>query len=101
MTGEPLRQKVLVTNPNGFHMRPAAAFAATAKQFQSDVRVIKDELNVDGKSVLELMCLVALPGAELEIEVTGADATAALRALIDSFNAPPDDPGNGQPPSTN
>lgn len=91
----PLRQKVIITNPNGFHMRPAAAFAAIAKQFQSDVRVIKDELRVDGKSVLELMCLVALPGSELEIEVSGADASNALPALVDCMNTLPDDPTNG------
>jgi phosphocarrier protein HPr len=89
MTGPTLQQKVLVTNPQGFHMRPAAAFAGLAKKFHSDVRVIKDDQRVDGKSVLELMCLAAMPGSELTIEVSGDDAPDALTALVEIVNAPP------------
>jgi len=92
MTGEPLHKKVLITNPQGFHMRPAAAFATRAKQFPGDVHVVKDDQRVDGKSVLELLCLAALPGSELTIEVSGPDAGPALDALVEIVNTPAEEP---------
>jgi phosphotransferase system HPr (HPr) family protein len=74
---------VIVTNPNGFHLRPMAAFAETALPFQSQVTVAKGDLRVDGKSPLQLMGLAAEQGQQLLIEVSGPDAPAALDALMD------------------
>src|SRR6266542_1795783 len=84
MTGPTLRKQVVITNPQGLHMRPATAFALLAGKFQSDVRVFNEDRCANGKSVLELFTLVALPGAELTIEVSGPDAGA------------PDDSGRGR-----
>jgi phosphotransferase system HPr (HPr) family protein len=97
MSGPTLQRKVLITNPQGLHMRPAAAFAMVARKFQSEVCVIKDDQRVNGKSPLELLLLVALPGSELTIEVTGADASDALRELVEVVNLRPDDPDLSSP----
>jgi phosphotransferase system HPr (HPr) family protein len=86
MTGPTLQQKVLITNPQGLHMRPAAAFANAARKYQSEVFVCKDDQRVNGKSPLELLLLVALPGTEVTIEVIGSDASDALRELIEVVN---------------
>jgi phosphotransferase system HPr (HPr) family protein len=82
MNGEPLRHKVVITNPQGFHMRPLTAFVELARKFQSDVFVCKDSQRSDGKSPLELMTLGAEQGTELILEVSGSDAPAALEALV-------------------
>jgi phosphocarrier protein HPr len=86
-----LEKKVLITNPMGFHMRPAAMFASVARKFQSDVALKKDSLRVNGKSVLDMMILAAEQGTELIIEVRGPDADQALTALIDVMNTIPSD----------
>jgi phosphocarrier protein len=52
-----------------------------ARQFQSDVIVRRDDRSVNGKSQLDLMLLAAEPGAQLLLEVSGDDASAALAAL--------------------
>ncbi|HXG09762.1 MAG TPA: HPr family phosphocarrier protein [Gemmataceae bacterium] len=83
MKGESVRRKVVITNPQGFHLRPLAAFAETALRFQSRVSVIKDGVGVDGKSPVALMGLGAAPGTELVLEATGPDAAAALDALLE------------------
>jgi phosphotransferase system HPr (HPr) family protein len=88
MNGESLRRTVTITNPQGFHMRPAAAFAKTASTFQSNVTLHKDELTINGKSLLELFLLVALPGTEVVLEVSGPDAGQALEALARILAAP-------------
>jgi phosphotransferase system HPr (HPr) family protein len=79
----PIRKTVVVANPHGLHMRPAAAFANKAKQFSCRVTVWNGPNKADGKSSLDLILLVALPGAELTLEVDGADACAAAEALAD------------------
>jgi phosphotransferase system HPr (HPr) family protein len=88
MNGETLQHKVRITNAQGLHMRPAAAFVETARRFQSSVFVSKDDKRVDGKnSPLELLFLGALPGSELLLEVSGDDARTALDALLAVFAA--------------
>jgi phosphotransferase system HPr (HPr) family protein len=97
MNGETLQHKMVVINPEGFHMRPATAFAELAKKFVSDVAILKEDKAVNGKSPLSLLSLVALPGTELVLEVSGADAREALEALVKLLTdwpvvAPPEPP---------
>jgi phosphotransferase system HPr (HPr) family protein len=89
MNGEPLRSKVTITNPQGFHMRPMSAFVQLAGKFQSIVHVIKsDGQRIDGKSMLGLLGLAAEQGTELVLEVSGPDEQAALEALTELIVRP-------------
>jgi phosphotransferase system HPr (HPr) family protein len=83
MNGDPLHHKVVISNPDGLHLRPISAFAELAKRFQSQVTVHKDGKAFDGKSPLDLMLLGAAQGTELEIEVAGPDAPDALQRLLE------------------
>jgi phosphotransferase system HPr (HPr) family protein len=84
MNGQTVQRKVVIVNPEGLHVRPAAAFVERARQFQSTIQVRKDDKCVDGKrSPLELFLLVAEQGSELTVEATGPDAVEALRAVVD------------------
>ena len=56
-------------------------------KFAADVKIAKDGLAVDAKSVLELLMLAAECGSELVVEADGLDAEGAvdaLRELIES-----------------
>ncbi|MFL5243417.1 MAG: HPr family phosphocarrier protein [Gemmataceae bacterium] len=83
MSGDTVEHKLIVTNPQGFHLRPMAAFAEVANRFQSTINVSKEDKQVNGKSPLELMFLAAEQGSELMIQATGPDAADALKALVD------------------
>jgi phosphotransferase system HPr (HPr) family protein len=101
MNGESLLRTVTIKDPQGLHMRPAAAFAKLARQFQSTVTLRFEDRAVNGKSQLDLMLLAAEPGAALVLEVTGDDAPAALAALadlIETVAAEADGEGPGGPP---
>jgi phosphocarrier protein HPr len=81
---QPLRRKVRITNPQGFHMRPMRAFVELAMKFRSEISVQRDEAEpLDGKSMMSLMLLVAEPGTELTVEAEGPDALDAVAALAD------------------
>lgn len=94
MHGQILKRQVKIADPLGFHMRPAAAFAQCAQQFQCSISVLKEELRVNGKSPLELMLLAAEQGTVLFLEADGADAGAALEALAEIIESPglPEEP---------
>ena len=91
MNGAPLQQKVVITNPQGFHMRPMAAFAQLAARYQSSVKVSREGQTVNGKSILDLMLLAAAQGTELTLEVAGDDAQEALDALVALLKSPPEE----------
>jgi len=74
-------KKVVIPNKLGIHARPATLFAETASRFQSEVTVEKDGMEVNGKSILGLMMLVAPKGTEIIIRTEGPDENEAIEAL--------------------
>lgn len=77
-----LTRRVIVTNPQGLHARPADMFVRQAIQFESTIEVTKDGETVDGKSILDILTLAAEQGTELEIGASGPDADQAVEALV-------------------
>ena len=67
----------------GMHARPASVFVQTASKFNSEIKVIKDEVEVNGKSIMGLMMLALSPGSEFKIIADGKDEDLAIDALID------------------
>lgn len=86
----PLKRTVVVANPMGLHMRPATAFAQLARSYGSRVTVWNGPARADGKSSLDLILLVAMPGSELVLEVEGEDAPAAIDRLAEVLASPGD-----------
>ncbi len=73
---------VKIVNTLGLHARPAAAFAKLASDFESQITVVKDGNEVNGKSILGLMMLVAPKGSEITIRAEGPDEEEAVEALV-------------------
>ena len=77
-----VEQTVVINNPQGLHARPAELFARLALQFDSTIEVIRDNQRVDAKSILHVLTLGAAQGTELTLQAEGADAEAAIEALV-------------------
>jgi phosphocarrier protein HPr len=76
-----IERAVVIQNTYGLHARPAAEFVKAAHAFESDIRVRKEDLEVNGKSIMGMMMLAAERGAEIVIRAAGADAETAVDAL--------------------
>jgi phosphocarrier protein len=50
-------------------------------KFTSEIEVVRENLRVDGKSIMHMLTLGAEPGAELALEARGEDAEQAVAAL--------------------
>ena len=72
-----------IKNRLGIHARPAAKMAKTANEFESAIRVMKDGLEVNGKSIMGIMMLAAAQGNVIQVEAEGPDEKEAIRALGD------------------
>jgi phosphocarrier protein HPr len=76
-----VERRVEIVNQLGLHARPAAAFVTLAAKFASEILVIKDDMPVNGKSILGMMTLAAEQGCCLIIRAEGLDAEDAVAAL--------------------
>lgn len=74
---------VTITNRLGLHARPAMVFVDLAATHESQVTVVKDDQEVDGKSIMQMMMLAATQGTTLTITCRGSDAEACANALRD------------------
>ncbi|HZI41202.1 MAG TPA: HPr family phosphocarrier protein, partial [Gemmatimonadaceae bacterium] len=63
------------------HARPAAEIVKLAAKYASDITVVRDELEVNGKSIMGVMMLAAECGSTLQLKAEGPDAKEALDAL--------------------
>jgi phosphocarrier protein HPr len=71
-----------IVNKLGLHARAAAKLTHIASGFQSDIWISRSGRRVNAKSIMGVMMLAAGRGSTVTIEADGADADAALAALI-------------------
>jgi len=72
---------VQIVNKAGLHARPAAEIVKLAAKYASDITVVREDLEVNGKSIMGVMMLAAECGSTLQIKAEGPDASEALDAL--------------------
>jgi phosphocarrier protein HPr len=77
-----IEREAKIVNPLGMHARPAAEFVKLANRYKAAVEVRKDELAVNGKSIMGVMMLAAECGSSLSIQTDGEDAEEAMVALL-------------------
>jgi phosphocarrier protein len=70
-----------IVNKLGIHARPAAEIVKAAGKFKSNITIVRDDLEVNAKSIMGVMMLAAEHGATITLRATGDDADAALDAL--------------------
>jgi len=72
---------VTIANRNGLHARPAAEIVKVAAKFTADITLVRDDMEVNGKSIMGVMMLAAEFGSTLLLRAEGLDANEAVAAL--------------------
>lgn len=75
-------KKLTVTNAQGFHMRPATTFANAMSKYEAKITIRTGKMEVDGKSVMNLIAACIKFGAEIEIVCAGENEEGALAEAI-------------------
>jgi phosphocarrier protein HPr len=74
-------REVKIINKLGIHARPAAEIVKAAGKFKSSITIVRDDLEVNAKSIMGVMMLAAEFGSTIVLRASGDDADAALDAL--------------------
>ena len=70
-----------ILNRLGLHARAAAQLVRLANGFASEIRVAKDGMEVNGKSIMGVLMLAAPKDAKILIRANGPDAEEAMAAI--------------------
>lgn len=80
-----VERKVEVTNKLGLHVRPAAMLVQKASKFRCEIKLQKEDLEVNAKSILSVMALAAQMGSLVIIKADGEDEAIAIEELAKLF----------------
>ncbi|ESA33134.1 phosphoenolpyruvate-protein phosphotransferase [Leptolyngbya sp. Heron Island J] len=87
-TGEKVTSEpIIIGNPQGLHARPAAVLVNLAKQYQSQVSLVRGSVRANGKSVVAIMAMQVAHGDSVTLEATGSDAKGAITELTEAVRS--------------
>ena len=78
-----VKRNVTIINELGLHARAASKLVHEASRFPVDVKIGREDMMVDSKSIMGVLMLAACKGTELSVVATGDEAqcNAALDAI--------------------
>ncbi|MEI8355838.1 MAG: HPr family phosphocarrier protein [Deltaproteobacteria bacterium] len=76
-----LEQQFIIVNKLGLHARASALLVKTASRFKSDIRIDRDSIEVNGKSIMGIMMLAAAKGSSIKMKIDGGDEVEAMQVL--------------------
>lgn len=76
-------QNFIIKNRLGLHARAAAQLVQTANKFNSEVALIKDDMEVNGKSIMGILLLAAPQGTDISVTVDGTDEEQAMKVIAE------------------
>lgn len=80
-----VEREVTIMNRSGLHTRPAATLVKTAARFKSEFTILKEGMEINGKSIIGVMTLAAEQGSTLTLQFNGPDETEAADAVVALF----------------
>jgi phosphocarrier protein HPr len=93
MTGAWLEKNIDLKDKHSLHMRPAQRIVETATKFRSDIRAVKNGLDCNAKSILDMIDFAyhMVRATEKDdhtftLRASGEDAQQALDALSELIN---------------
>lgn len=77
----------VITDAVGIHARPAGLLVKEAKKYESKVMIVKDGKSAAATKLMAVMGLGVKCGDTVEVEVEGADETAACEGMKAFFES--------------
>ncbi|MFO7820277.1 MAG: HPr family phosphocarrier protein [Halanaerobacter sp.] len=75
------KEMVEITNRTGIHARPASLIVQKSNEFESSIFIIKDDKEVNAKSIMGIMSLGISQSTKITIKTEGADEEEAMIKL--------------------
>ena len=81
------RRQTRIVNRLGLHARAAAQLVRMAKEYNSDISLIKSNQQANAKTIMEVLMLGAAQGEDLIVEARGDDEEHAVEAIVQLIDA--------------
>ena len=76
-----LEKEFAIVNKLGLHARASALLVKNATRFPSEIRIEREGVEVNGKSIMGIMMLAASKGSSIRLKIEGEDEDEAMSAL--------------------
>ncbi|MDP8231929.1 MAG: HPr family phosphocarrier protein [Candidatus Zophobacter franzmannii] len=80
-----ITKDVSVSNKLGLHTRPSALLVKTATKYRSELMIIKDGMEINGKSIMGVMMLAAEFNSLITLQADGVDEEYLMNDLLELF----------------
>jgi phosphocarrier protein len=80
-----VEREVVVKNRAGIHTRPAATLVKFAGKYKCEFYIMKDDFQINGKSIIGVMSLAVEQGATLNLIFDGEDENEACEEIVNLF----------------
>jgi phosphocarrier protein len=77
-----VEKDVIVSSDAGIHARPAMMIVREAMKYQCDLKLIKDNVEADGKSIMSVLGLAIISGSKLTIRADGEGETELVNFIF-------------------
>ena len=81
-----VQETVVIKNKYGLHARPASEFVNIASKYVSQIKIEKNGIEVDGKSIMGLLMIAAEKGDEITIKIDGKDEDEMKGKIVELLN---------------
>jgi phosphocarrier protein HPr len=76
-----LQEEFTIINKLGLHARASALLVKTGSRFCSDIKIARESVEVNGKSIMGIMMLAAAKGTTIRVTVSGEDEAEAMAVI--------------------
>lgn len=76
-------RKFTIVNRLGLHARAAALLVKMAGRFSAEITIKKEDMEVNGKSIMGILLLAAPKGSDIHLLIEGADEELAMQQLAE------------------
>lgn len=73
----------IIKNEQGLHMRPASIMTKAMNAYKCDVTIVKNGLEINGKSIMLVMSACIKYGTEIEVRCNGEDEELAMSKITE------------------
>jgi phosphocarrier protein len=87
-----IEKNMTVLSAKGLHARPSAILVQKIAPYESSVKIVTEDMEIDAKSIMGILTLAAGPGTVLNFVIEGPDEKEAAQALEDFFNSDYENP---------
>ncbi|MBW6509897.1 MAG: HPr family phosphocarrier protein [Desulfuromonadales bacterium] len=76
-------RKFTIVNRLGLHARAAALLVKSAARFSAEITIKKEDMEVNGKSIMGILLLAAPKGSDIHLMIEGTDEELAMQHLAE------------------